>query len=366
MIDPVRPEVKPAIDQCRSAGIRPIMITGDHRDTAVAIAMQLGIIDSPDQAITGTDLDAISDEEFATSVQNYSVYARVQPEHKTRIVNAWRKLGKVTAMTGDGVNDAPSIKNADIGVGMGITGTDVTKNVADMILADDNFATIVSAAGEGRRIYDNIRKAIQFLLASNLSEVLSIFFATLIGFTIFQPVQLLWINLITDCFPALALGMEKPEADVMNRKPRDAKEGIFSDGLGVAVVYQGLLVTIITLVSYFVGHFMETGNLNVGEESIHGTTMAFLTLAMCEVFHSFNMRSLHGSIFTLKGQNWWLWGAGLLSLLLTSVVVLIPPVANVFSMVAIGWEEYLIAMALGFAIIPLVEIIKLVQRLIKK
>jgi Ca2+-transporting ATPase len=269
-------------------------------------------------------------------------------------------------MTGDGVNDAPSIKNADIGVGMGITGTDVTKNVADMILADDNFATIVSAAGEGRRIYDNIRKAIQFLLASNLSEVLSIFFATLIGFTIFQPVQLLWINLITDCFPALALGMEKPEADVMNRKPRDAKEGIFSDGLGVAVVYQGLLVTIITLVSYFVGHFMETGNLNVGEESIHGTTMAFLTLAMCEVFHSFNMRSLHGSIFTLKGQNWWLWGAGLLSLLLTSVVVLIPPVANVFSMVAIGWEEYLIAMALGFAIIPLVEIIKLVQRLIKK
>ena len=366
MIDPVRPEVKPAIDQCRSAGIRPIMITGDHRDTAVAIAMQLGIIDSPDQAITGTDLDAISDEEFATSVQNYSVYARVQPEHKTRIVNAWRKLGKVTAMTGDGVNDAPSIKNADIGVGMGITGTDVTKNVADMILADDNFATIVSAAGEGRRIYDNIRKAIQFLLASNLSEVLSIFFATLIGFTIFQPVQLLWINLITDCFPALALGMEKPEADVMKRKPREAKEGIFADGLGAAVVYQGLLVTIITLISYFVGHFMETGNLNVGEESIHGTTMAFLTLAMCEVFHSFNMRSLHGSIFALKGQNWWLWGAGLLSLLLTSVVVLIAPIAEVFSMVAIGWEEYLIAMALGFAIIPLVEIIKLVQRLIKK
>ena len=366
MIDPVRPEVKPAIDQCRSAGIRPIMITGDHRDTAVAIAMQLGIIDSPDQAITGTDLDAISDEEFATSVQNYSVYARVQPEHKTRIVNAWRKLGKVTAMTGDGVNDAPSIKNADIGVGMGITGTDVTKNVADMILADDNFATIVSAAGEGRRIYDNIRKAIQFLLASNLSEVLSIFFATLIGFTIFQPVQLLWINLITDCFPALALGMEKPEADVMNRKPRDAKEGIFSDGLGVAVVYQGLLVTVITLLSYFVGHYIEHGNFDVGTSSIHGTTMAFLTLAMCEVFHSFNMRSLHGSIFAMKGQNWWLWGAGLLSLILTSVVVLIPPVANVFSMVAIGWQEYLIAMALGFAIIPMVEIIKLIQRLFKK
>ena len=365
MIDPVRPEVKPAIDECRSAGIRPIMITGDHRDTAIAIAMQLGIITDASEAITGAELDAISDEDFDSAVEKYSVYARVQPEHKTRIVNAWRKKGKVTAMTGDGVNDAPSIKNADIGVGMGITGTDVTKNVADMILADDNFATIVSAAGEGRRIYDNIRKAIQFLLASNLSEVLSIFFATLIGFTIFQPVQLLWINLITDCFPALALGMEKPEADVMKRAPRDSREGIFAGGLGAAVVYQGVLVTIITLVSYFVGHWFETGNFEV-TNSVHGTTMAFLTLAMCEVFHSFNMRSLRGSIFTLKGQNKWLWGAGLLSLILTSVVVLIAPVAEIFGMVGIGWQEYLIAMGLGACIIPLVEIVKLVHRTIDK
>ena len=365
MIDPVRPEVKPAIDECRSAGIRPIMLTGDHKDTAGAIAMQLGIIEDANQAITGAELDDISDEEFETAVEKYSVYARVQPEHKTRIVNAWRKKGKVTAMTGDGVNDAPSIKNADIGVGMGITGTDVTKNVADMILADDNFATIVSAVGEGRRIYDNIRKAIQFLLASNLSEVLAIFCATLMGFTIFQPVQLLWINLITDCFPALALGMEKPEADVMNRQPRDSKEGIFADGLGAAVFYQGVLVTLITIASYFIGHWFETGNLEI-TDSVHGTTMAFLTLAMCEVFHSFNMRSLHGSIFTIKGQNKWLWGAGLLSLILTSVVVLIEPIAKVFSMTAIGWEEYLIAMALGFTIIPLVEIIKLIQRLAKK
>ena len=365
MIDPVRPEVKPAIDECRSAGIRPIMITGDHKDTAVAIAMQLGIISGPAEAITGAELDGISDEEFETAVEKYSVYARVQPEHKTRIVNAWRKKGKVTAMTGDGVNDAPSIKNADIGVGMGITGTDVTKNVADMVLADDNFATIVSAVGEGRRIYDNIRKAIQFLLASNLSEVLSIFFATLIGFTIFQPVQLLWINLITDCFPALALGMEKSESNVMKRKPRDSKEGIFAGGLGAAVFYQGVLVTLITLVSYFVGHWFETGTFEI-TDSVHGTTMAFLTLSMCEVFHSFNMRSLRGSIFTIKGQNKWLWGAGLLSLLLTSVVVLIDPVAKVFSMVGIGWEEYLIAMGLGFCIIPLVEIVKLVQRLVAK
>ncbi len=366
MIDPVRPEVKPAIDKCREAGIRPIMITGDHKDTAVAIAIELGIITNADEAITGAELDKISDEEFETLVEKYSVYARVQPEHKTRIVNAWRKRGKVTAMTGDGVNDAPSIKNADIGVGMGITGTDVTKNVADMILADDNFATIVSAAGEGRRIYDNIRKAIQFLLASNLSEVLSIFFATLIGFTIFQPVQLLWINLITDCFPALALGMEKPEADVMRRKPRDSKEGIFAGGLGAAVVYQGVLVTLITLISYFVGHFMETGDFNVHLESVHGTTMAFLTLAMCEVFHSFNMRSLRGSILTMKGQNKWLWGAGLLSLLLTSLVVLIGPIASLFGMVAIGFDEYIIAMALGFSIIPMVELVKLVHRYIDK
>ena len=365
MIDPVRPEVKPAIDECRSAGIRPIMITGDHKDTAVAIAMQLGIIDKPTQAITGSELDKISDEEFESAVEKYSVYARVQPEHKTRIVNAWRKKGKVTAMTGDGVNDAPSIKNADIGIGMGITGTDVTKNVADMILADDNFATIVSAAAEGRRIYDNIRKAIQFLLASNLSEVLAIFFATLLGFTIFQPVQLLWINLITDCFPALALGMEKPEADVMKRQPRDAKEGIFAGGLGAAVAYQGLLVTIITMASYFVGHWYETGNFEI-TDSIHGTTMAFLTLAMCEVFHSFNMRSLRGSIFAIKGQNKWLWGAGLLSLLLTSLVVLIDPVANLFGMVAIGIDEYLIAMGLGLCIIPIVELVKFVHRLIDK
>ena len=365
MIDPVRPEVKAAIVECRSAGIRPIMITGDHKDTAVAIAMELGIITDASQAITGAELDGISDEEFETAVEQYSVYARVQPEHKTRIVTAWKKKGKVTAMTGDGVNDAPSIKNADIGVGMGITGTDVTKNVADMILADDNFATIVSAVGEGRRIYDNIRKAIQFLLASNLSEVLAIFFATLIGFTIFQPVQLLWINLITDCFPALALGMEKPEANVMKRHPRDSKEGIFAGGLGVAVFYQGLLVTVITLASYFIGHWFETGNFEV-TDSVHGTTMAFLTLAMCEVFHSFNMRSLHGSIFAIKAQNLWLWGAGLLSLILTSVVVLVAPIAEVFSMTAIGWQEYFVAMGLGFLIIPLVEIGKIFSRILDR
>ena len=223
MIDPVRPEVKAAIVECREAGIRPIMITGDHKDTAVAIGMELGILTDPSQAITGAQLNEISDEDFEKRVEEISVYARVQPEHKVRIVNAWKKKGMITAMTGDGVNDAPSIKSADIGVGMGITGTDVTKNVADMVLADDNFATIVSAVEEGRRIYANIRKAIQFLLASNLAEVLAIFFSTMIGFTILKPVHLLWINLITDCFPALALGLEKSESDIMKKKPRKSE-----------------------------------------------------------------------------------------------------------------------------------------------
>ena len=373
MIDPVRPEVKPAIDECRSAGIRPIMITGDHKDTAVAIAMQLGIITDASQAITGSELDNISDEEFETAVEKYSVYARVQPEHKTRIVNAWRKKGKVTAMTGDGVNDAPSIKNADIGVGMGITGTDVTKNVADMILADDNFATIVSAVGEGRRIYDNIRKAIQFLLASNLSEVLAIFFATLLGFTIFKPVHLLWINLITDCFPALALGMEKPEADVMNRKPRDSKEGIFAGGLGFAVAYQGVLVTLITLASYLIGRFWladlhHASAIAAGTYSAEmlGTSMAFLTLSMCEICHAFNMRSLHGSIFKMKGQNKWLWGAGALSLILTTLVIEVDFLAQAFELAHLDLMEYGIAFGLAILIIPIVEIVKIIHRAIDR
>ncbi len=371
MIDPVRPEVKPAIDECRSAGIRPIMITGDHKDTAVAIAMQLGIIESAEQAITGAELDKISDEDFDSFVEKYSVYARVQPEHKTRIVNAWRKKGKVTAMTGDGVNDAPSIKNADIGVGMGITGTDVTKNVADMILTDDNFATIVSAVGEGRRIYDNIRKAIQFLLASNLSEVLSIFFATILGFSIFKPVHLLWINLITDCLPALSLGMEKPEGDIMKRKPRDSKEGIFAGGLGFGVVYQGALVTIITLISYYIGRFV-LADLHHAEAIANGTysaemlgsSMAFLTLSMAEIFHAFNMRSLKKSIFTMSKQNVWLWGAAALSLVLTTVVIEVDFLANAFELAHLDLMEYGIAMALAFCVIPIVEVVKLVQRAI--
>ena len=365
MIDPIRPEVKAAIAECREAGIRPVMITGDHKDTAVAIAKELGIITDASQAITGAELDDISDEDFAERVKDYSVYARVQPEHKVRIVKAWRALGKITAMTGDGVNDAPSIKNADIGVGMGITGTDVTKNVADMVLADDNFATIVSAVEEGRRIYDNIRKAIQFLLASNLAEVLSVFAASLLGFTILNPVHLLWINLITDCFPALALGMERGEADAMKRPPRDSKDGIFSNGVGAGVAIQGFFIALLTFVSYFVGHFMEAGKWEI-TESPDGMTMAFLTLSLVELFHAFNMRSRERSVFTIKKQNGWLWGSLLLAFVLTSAVIFVPAFATAFGFETISLNEFAVALALAVAIIPLVELEKLIARAIIK
>lgn len=368
MIDPVRPEVKAAIEECRTAGIRPIMITGDHKDTATAIAMELGIIDSPDAAITGAQLNEISDEDFEKDVEKYSVYARVQPEHKVRIVNAWKKRGMITAMTGDGVNDAPSIKSADIGVGMGITGTDVTKNVADMVLADDNFATIVSAVEEGRRIYDNIRKSIQFLLASNLSEVLSIFFANLLGFTILKPVHLLWINLVTDCFPALALAMEKGEKNIMSRPPRNSKDGIFSGGVGFDIFYQGLFVTGLTLAAYFIGHYIEAGVWEI-TNSPDGMTMAFLTMSMCEIFHSLNMRSQRGSTvaMTFKGShNMYLFGSCLMSLLMTTVVIYVPFLANAFDFQPIDLMEYAVALALAFAIIPLVEIVKAIERAVDK
>ena len=363
MIDPVRPEVKAAIEECRSAGIRAVMITGDHKDTAVAIAKELGIITDASQAITGAELDKISDKDICEAVKKYGVYARVQPEHKVRIVTAWKANDCITAMTGDGVNDAPSIKTADIGVGMGITGTDVTKNVADMVLADDNFATIVSAVGEGRRIYDNIRKAIQFLLASNMSEVLGVFSATLMGFTLLNPVHLLFINLVTDCFPALALGMEAAEPDTMSRPPRDSKEGIFAGGLFVDIIYQGILVTVLTILSYIIGNSFEVGHFAMPTGvSDHGMTMAFLTMSMCEIFHSFNLRSQRKSIFSLKGQNKILWAAMIGSLLLTTAVLEIPFLASAFGFTPIGLTEYGIALALGFVVIPIVEIVKFFQR----
>ncbi|NMA24631.1 MAG: cation-translocating P-type ATPase [Clostridiales bacterium] len=361
MIDPVRPEVRAAIDKCRSAGIRPIMITGDHIDTAVAIAKELGIITEDNEAVSGSMLEEMTDEEFNQRFAGISVYARVQPEHKVRIVNAWRSAGYVTAMTGDGVNDAPSIKSADIGVGMGITGTDVTKNVADMVLADDNFATIVSAVEEGRRIYDNIRKVIQFLLSCNTSEVISVFFATLLGFIILRPVHLLWINLITDSIPAMALGMEKAEPNLMSRPPRSPRSSVLAEGLGFDIVYQGLIIAVLTIASYFVGHYIESGLWEIAA-SPDGITMAFLTLSMIQIFHSINLRSRRESIFGLGTSNKILYWAALASLALTTLVIFVPFLRQAFEFEKISVTEYAIALGLAILIIPVVEFVKLLQR----
>ena len=357
MIDPVRPEVKEAVERCRTAGIRPVMITGDHIDTAVAIGKELGIITDRSQAITGAELDRISDEQFLNDIVRYSVYARVQPEHKVRIVNTWKKLGYITAMTGDGVNDAPSIKSADIGVGMGITGTDVTKGVADMILADDNFATIVNAAEEGRRIYDNVRKTVLFLLSSNLSEVVSVFIASLFGLTIFRPIHILFINLITDSLPAVGLGMESAESGIMNRPPRDSREGLFAGGMGVNVIWQGVAIAVLTLASFFIGKAFD-------EKC--GMTFAFITMSMAEIFHSFNMRSFRESIFKLKTQNKVLWLTMALSIVLTAVVVFVPALREIFSFYAINVGQYLLATLLAALIIPLNELVKFLSKKYKK
>ena len=365
MIDPIRPEVKDAIVECNNAGIRAIMITGDHKDTAVAIANQLGILGEGQHAITGAQLNEMSDEQLNENIEKYSVYARVQPEHKVRIVSAWKSKGKITAMTGDGVNDAPSIKTADIGVGMGITGTDVTKNVADMVLADDNFATIVSAVAEGRRIYDNIRKAIQFLLSANIAEVISVFVASLMGFTILEPVHLLWINLITDCFPAIALGMEKAESDSMRQPPRDSKDGIFAGGMGFDIGFQGLIISVLTLASYFIGHYMESGVWEIAN-SLDGMTMAFLTLSMVEIFHSFNMRSRRGSIFKMHSSNKFLWLSFIVSLICTVGVINVPFLRVAFKFEHISFAEYMVAMVLAVSIVPIMEITKAIQRKLSK
>ena len=372
MIDPERPEVAPAIKEAHGAGIRTVMITGDHIDTAVAIAKNLGIVEGRDQAITGAEIDKMSDAELDRQIEKYGVYARVQPEHKTRIVEAWKSKNKVVAMTGDGVNDAPSIKHANIGVGMGITGTDVTKNVADMVLADDNFATIIGACEEGRRIYDNIRKVIQFLLSANLAEVFSVFAATLMGFTLFQPIQLLWVNLVTDCFPALALGMEEAEGDIMKRKPRNATDGVFANNMGLDTIVQGLIITVLVLASFFCGVYYDLGTIDLSQLATtmadeEGVMMAFITLNMVEIFHCFNMRSRRASIFHMKRQNKWLWGAAILALILTLIVVEV----DALSMIFFGVEHLepkgmITALVLGFLIIPLVEIYKAIMRAVEK
>jgi len=354
MIDPVRPEILAAMESCRTAGIRVVMITGDHKETASAIAKELGIITDNTQAVTGSELDSLSDEEFEQRIESIRVYARVQPDQKVRIVNMWKKKGFITAMTGDGVNDAPAIKSGDIGVGMGITGTDVTKNVADIVLADDNFATIVSAVKEGRRIYDNIQKTIQFLLSVNFSEVLTILIATCLGFTVFKPIHLLCINLVTDTVPAIAASTEHASKDVMKRSARDPKKSIYSDGVGIGIIYQGLFISALTLASFF----------TINAISTHGAAMtaAFFTLSLCGIFQAFTLRSLRQSVFTMKKQNKLLWGAMAISLAITLILIYVPFMATAFSLEPLSLVEVSIALGLAFLIIPIVETGKVIYR----
>ena len=379
MIDPVRPEVKAAIEECRQAGIRPVMITGDHKDTAVAIGRELGIITNASEAIMGAELDKFSDEELKEEVVKYSVYARVQPEHKTRIVKAWKARGMVTAMTGDGVNDAPSIKSADIGIGMGITGTDVTKGVSDMVLADDNFATIVNAVEEGRKIYDNVLKVLQFQLSTNLSEVIIMFVASVLNFTILSPVHLLWINMVTDSLPGLALGMEKAEGDIMRRKPRSTKDGIFSGGAGVDMLWQGIYLSIIEIAAYVIGYWLEPAGgaahsfagFFSGNECVNAMAMAFLTVNFAEMMCAINMRSRQGSLFSahmLKNTNWWLVGAFVATTLMTLAAIYIPGLNSVFGIESgtFSWYELAISFGLALTTIPVFEIGKALRRMSSK
>lgn len=352
MIDPPRPEAREAVAICRKAGIKPVMITGDHVVTASAIAQELGIFLEGDDAITGRELQAMTEEELAQRVRNISVYARVSPEDKIRIVRAWQKQGEIVSMTGDGVNDAPALKAADIGCAMGITGTDVAKGAADMILTDDNFATIVEAVREGRGIYDNIRKAVGFLLGTNIGEVLTVFFAMILWKQApLLSMQLLWINLVTDSLPAIALGMEPVERDVMNRKPRPKDESIFAHGLGLLVVLQGAMFAGLTLIGFLIG-WRNTGDV------VAGRTMAFIILAMTQIVHSFNMRSGHSLLKIGPFTNKYLNGAALISTALTALVVFIPPVALVFGLTALTANQYLIALALACTPVLVIELTK--------
>ena len=361
MIDPCRPEVYDAIKECRKAGIRPVMITGDHIDTAVAIGKDLGIIKDASEAMTGAELDGLSEKDLIKKVKKCSVFARVQPEHKTKIVRAFKAQDQVVAMTGDGVNDAPSIKAADIGISMGITGTDVTKQASDMVLADDNFATIVNAVEEGRKIYDNIRKVLQFQLSTNAAEVIYVFLASAFGITVVTPAQLLWINMVTDSTPGLALGMEKAEGNLMKRKPRNSNEGVFSDGAGSSMIIHGVIMAFIVLLSFFIGQYIELGHYGVFE-SVDGMTMAFLTANLVEMFYAICMRTQKGSIFKMKTRNKWLLGSFMLSLVFTAGVIYIPSLSKLFGLASISFKEFAIAFGLAFLVIPITEVAKYFQR----
>lgn len=364
MIDPQRPEVKDAVAEAKSAGIRPLMITGDHKDTARAIAIRLGIIQPDDESgvITGRDLDAMSDEELKQNVAKYSVYARVAPEHKVRIVKAWQAHGKIVAMTGDGVNDAPALKTADIGVGMGITGTEVSKNASDIVLADDNFATIILAVREGRKVFANIQKAIQYLLSANLGEVLTLFMMTMLNWSIFAPVQILWINLVTDTFPAIALGVEKGEKDIMKKKPRGSKSNFLSNGVGSSIIYQGILEGVLTLGVYWIAinyPFHETS------AQIHADalTMSYATLGVIQLFHAFNSKSIHGTIFSKETfNNKYFNIAVLASAVLLAMTIFVPAFNSTFHVTTLALEQWGIVLGAGALMIIIVEVVKFFQR----
>ncbi len=359
MIDPERKEAAAAIKVAQSAGIRTIMITGDHRDTAQAIAKRLGILrpDQEDGVLTGGELNDISDEELERTVENYSVYARVSPEHKVRIVKAWQKNGKVVSMTGDGVNDAPSLKQADIGVGMGITGTEVSKGASDMVLADDNFETIVVAVEEGRKVFANIQKAVQYLLSANFGEVMTMFVATMAGWSILEPIHILWINLVTDVFPAIALGLEEAEADIMNHPPRGKGSNFLSNGVLPSIFYQGFFEGGITLfVFWYATHIANWGN-PVGE------TMAFATLGLIQLFHAFNVKSVYKSLGTVGAFKNKLFNYAILvsAVMLLSVMV-IPGLTTVFDVAILTAEQWLFVVGAAFSIVPIVEIAKAIMR----
>ncbi len=365
MIDPPRPEVKEAVKVCIKAGMRPIMITGDHIDTASAIAKEIGILKPGDKVMLGAEIDKLSDEEFSACIKEYSVFARVSPENKVRIVRAYKSFGSVVAMTGDGVNDAPSIKEADIGIGMGITGTDVSKGAADMILADDNFATIIGAVEEGRKIFSNIKKAIQFLLSANIAEVLCLFIATVfLDVRMLTPVMILWVNLVTDSLPALSLGIEDAEKDVMDYPPRNARGSLFAGKMGIDILIQGVMQTILVMTSFCLGHYaLKDGLANEGV----GMTMAFITLCLIQLFHSYNLRSQNNTLFTKKiFHNKWLNGSFVVGALLILAVTLIPPLMTIFDTTALSGIEWLLSVGLAVMIIPFIEVQKAIERAMEK
>ena len=369
MIDPERPEAAEAVRVAKEAGIRPIMITGDHQDTAEAIAKRLGIIDpndTEDRVITGADLNELSDEEFQKVFKQYSVYARVSPEHKVRIVKAWQNEGKVVAMTGDGVNDAPSLKTADIGIGMGITGTEVSKGASDMILADDNFATIIVAVEEGRKVFSNIQKSIQYLLSANMAEVFIIFFATLFGWDVLQPVHLLWINLVTDTLPAIALGVEPAEPGIMTHKPRGRQSNFFDGGVFGAIMYQGVFQTILVLAVYGWGLVFPEHHTQA-EIHADALTMAYATLGLIQLLHAFNVMSVYQSVFKVglfrnKTFNW----AIPVAFILLMATIVVPGFNNLFHVSHLSFTQWLAVMVGSFLIVVLVEIVKATQRALGK